>query len=125
MVEAVLVIPLLLMLLLGMVAFAQMIHARTVVLLAANQAARQGAVLYGRTGVTPAEARQQVEATARGVVTNNLAGADFEIAVSADATDVAVTVTYRLHAPIPWWRLLTGGDSFTAEHMATYRIEPS
>lgn len=125
MVEAVLVIPLLLLLVFGMIAFAEIIHSDTVVLLASNQAARLGAVLYGKRDVAPADARQRVLDTARGVLTNNLAGSDFSVDVTTNDTDVTVAVVFRLRAPVPWWKTITGQDVYTSQHAATYRIEPS
>lgn len=106
-----------------MITFTQIIHANTVCLLAANQAARLGAVLYGDRQITAESARHDVYAAAQGVVTHNLSGDDYAIQITTDGTDVTVSVTYNLNSPVPWWRLITGSGTITAKHTSTYRIE--
>lgn len=122
--EAALTLPLLLLLLIGMVGVALILHASTVTMLAANRGARYAAVVYGDASLGPVEQEEKVRAAVAGVLGSGLNSTDYEIIVTPGDQEVTVNVTYRFRLALPWIRYLLGDDRWTTNHAATYRIEP-
>lgn len=116
-------LPVLLLLVFGMVTLGQLLHARTVLLMAASQGARRGAVVYGTPGVPPEEAEAQVQQAALSLVDALLTGQSRAAEVAAGPEDVTVTVRLRLRPPVPWIVAADPDGQVTLSQRATYRIE--
>lgn len=121
-VELALTLPLLLFVTLATIIIGHMLYARTVVMLAAHQGARLGAVLYGESP-PPSDARSQVENKAITILNASLRGVDRTVAVQEMGDDLVVTVTYQYAITVPWIADLFQGGRVPISMKATYRIE--
>jgi Flp pilus assembly protein TadG len=121
--EAAIVLPLLLVMIIGMVGVAQVLHASTMTVLAANRGARLGAVLYGDSALTPADRERQLTDAVQASLGAGLKGTDYTIEITTDETDIHVMVTYNQKLTLPWVKWLLGGDTWKVQHESIYRLE--
>ena len=121
--EAALVLPILLLLIIGMVGVAQVLHASTMTVLAATRGARLAAVVYGNPSLTPEDQERQVTTAVEATLAAGLRGADYSITVMPAGDDVRVEVVYREALSLPWIHTILGDDTWTVGHVAVNRIE--
>lgn len=119
--EFVLVVPVLLLLFVALVAFGHYIHINMIVFQAANRAARTGAVLYGDSLVSRADAYRRTRAAALGLL-NNLQSTDRSVTIREVGDDLHVIVRYRTKLFVPFMRPWFGND-MEVEWESIYRIE--
>lgn len=120
--EFIVVAPLLLLLLMTTVGFGHLAYSNMVVVQAANRAARLGAVLYGDSSVSRAQAHRQTRDAALAILSAGLRGTDRDVLVRISGYDIHVTVRYRTNVFVPFLKPWLG-DQIRLEHESIYRIE--
>lgn len=120
--EFLLVAPLLLVILMATVGFGHLLYARMIVLQAAGSSARLGAVVYGDSSLSKAEARQRTYKAAENILQAGLPGSDYDILIAPGSQDIRVTVTYPYRVFVPLLGALLGKE-VPLRHSVIYRIE--
>lgn len=128
-IEAAIVLPLFLFIIMGMMTYGMWIYAKMVVVLSASQGARVGGMAYGQAArgeITEAEANTKINQTALTFLTNGLNGNERTVEIipnpQSSPRDITVRVRYTFRNQLP---LL--GDLFTQDipisYTSTYVVE--
>ena len=122
--ELAITLPLIIFLIMAMLKVGLFIHTNTVVVLAATQGARLGAVLYGDCSVPTSVADQRIRQVSLGVLSNTLTGTGNTVNITDDGINISVEVTHQFPVFIPLVREVFGNQAeIPVSFTATYRIE--
>ncbi|MFC0561246.1 TadE/TadG family type IV pilus assembly protein [Halalkalibacter alkalisediminis] len=120
--EFAIILPVFVLLITGVLVLGSIIYAKTVVVLAASQAARVGGAIYDDSSLTLYEKDEKIRNTALTVVSNGLTGEDRTVTITQVGNEIKVKVSYTYYIPLPLIRSLFSNHSVDINFTSSYLI---